>query len=223
MGSFRWLGAGTIPARYDLRNCGWVLAADGIALTDLSIPAEPPSWPTLAVGIADPATRARLLLAGFADAIGPDAELTELEARVRRLGELIPRYRRHRPVELELDLVARDAYVGGRALCLHPREFGLLWRLMVRPGEVVGKLQLLREVWRLRHIPETNSLAVHVCRLRAKLGAAGLADLIICEGDGYRLATCHEVIAPPRHSAIDRPEAFLRLTDDPPVYGNLPA
>jgi hypothetical protein len=213
-----------VPATYDLRGCGWTLSAEGVALTDLSLPVEPPAWPTLVVGVADPAARARLLLAGFADATGPDPELAELEARALRLAELIPRYRRHLPFELELDLVARDAYVGGRALCLHPREFGLLWRLMACPGEAIGKLQLLREVWRLRHVPETNSLAVHVCRLRAKLGAAGLADLILSDGDGYRLAEpTLSGPALPLNSGIDRADVLLRLTDDPPLYGTLPA
>lgn len=221
---FRWLGAGTVPARYDLRCRGWTLSAEGVALTDLSVPVGRPSWRTLVVGVADPAARAHLLLAGFGDATGPDPQLAELEARMLRLSELIPRYRRHVSFALELDLVTRDAYVAERALCLHPREFGLLWRLMAVPGEVVGKLQLLREVWRLRHVPETNSLAVHACRLRAKLAAVGLAHLIVSEGDGYRLAS-GGAPAPdlPPDSGIDTPVAHLRLTDDPPVYGTLPA
>lgn len=223
MHRFRWLGAGEIPAAYDLRRCGWALAAGGVALTDLSAPVERPSWAVLAVGVTDPAVRAQLLLAGFGDAIGPDLDLTELEARAVRLPNLIPRYRRHDPLRLELDLITRDAYVAGRAVCLHPREFGLLWRLMAVPGEVVGKLQLLREVWRLRHVPETNSLAVHACRLRAKLAAVGLGDLIVSEGDGYRLAPCAAgAPALPPPSVVDTAEVLLQLTDDPSLYGSLP-
>lgn len=222
MRRFRWLGAGAIPAVYDLRRRGWTLSAAGVILADLSVPVERPSWPTLAVGIADPVTRAHLLLAGFGDAVGCEPALAELEARALRLSEILPRYRRHH--ELELDLVARDAFVAGRALGLHPREFALLWRLMAAPGEALGKVQLVREVWRLHHVPETNSLAVHACRLRAKLGAVGLADLVVTEGDGYRLAA-QAATAPalPLHSVVDTVEVHLRLTDDPPLYGSLPA
>jgi two-component system OmpR family response regulator len=90
---------------------------------------------------------------------------------------------------LLLDLIERDARCEGRRLHLHPREFALLWRLSDADGEPVGRLALLRDVWQLRHPPETNSVAVHVCRLRRKLAAVGLATLILTEpGDaGYRL------------------------------------
>jgi hypothetical protein len=47
---------------------------------------------------------------------------------------------------------------------------------------------LLRDVWRMAFRPETNSLAVHISRLRAKLRVAGLDGLIETLPDGaYRL------------------------------------
>ena len=67
------------------------------------------------------------------------------------------------------DLIHRDAQHGSRWLALHPREFGVLWRLAECPGRRVSRAQLLRDVWRLNHDPETNSIAVHVSRLRSKL------------------------------------------------------
>jgi DNA-binding response OmpR family regulator len=89
---------------------------------------------------------------------------------------------------LRLDLLARDGFVASRKLALHPREFALLWRLADAPGTAVAKRVLLAEVWRLGYVPDTNSLAVHVFRLRAKLAGAGLKDLVqtVPEG-GYRL------------------------------------
>lgn len=225
MRRFRWLGAGTIPAVYDLRRCGWTLSGAGAAdvtLADLSSPIGRPPWPALAVGIADPVTRAQVLRAGFGDAVGREPALPELEARALRLCELLPRQVQHDG--LRLDLEVRDAFADGKALGLHPREFALLWRLMATPGEALGKLQLIREVWGLRYMPKTNSLAVHACRLRAKLGAAGLDDLIVTTGDGYRLAPeAAAVRAVPLHSAVDAAGPHPRLTDDPPLYGTLPA
>jgi len=89
---------------------------------------------------------------------------------------------------LLLDLQRRDCQVGGRALRLHPREFALLWRLADEPGRRVSKRSLLRDVWQLGFEPETNSLAVHVFRLRAKLAQEGLVDVVRTDpGDGYAL------------------------------------
>ena len=43
---------------------------------------------------------------------------------------------------------------------------------------------LLADVWRINHDPETNSLAVHVARVRAKLDDFGLAQLVQTHPDG---------------------------------------
>jgi two-component system OmpR family response regulator len=134
--------------------------------------------------------RARMLRLGFGDALGRHAGLEELETRVVRLteqAEALPRYRHHGPVRL--DLLAREAFVAGRALGLHPREFALLWRLAETPGEGVTSAELLTDVWRLSFRPETNSLAVHVSRLRAKLRLAGVDGIVETADDArYRLA-----------------------------------
>lgn len=134
--------------------------------------------------------RARMLRLGFGDALGRAAGLDELETRVVRLTEMadaLPRYRQHGPVRL--DFLAREAYVAGRALGLHPREFALLWRLAETPGEVVSSAELLFDVWRLSFRPETNSLAVHVSRLRSKLRLAGVDGIVETDAFGhYRLA-----------------------------------
>jgi DNA-binding response OmpR family regulator len=54
----------------------------------------------------------------------------------------------------------------------------------------VTRRDLWRDVWRLKHEPETNSVEVHVSRLRAKLASAGCAGLVeTCPGGGYRLRT----------------------------------
>lgn len=91
---------------------------------------------------------------------------------------------------MKLDLLGREAFIAGRALGLHPREFALLWRLSDTPGEPVSRYELLNDVWRLSFQPETNSLAVHVSRLRAKLRLSGIEGLIETLPDGsYRLAT----------------------------------
>jgi len=137
------------------------------------------------VGIEDPGERARLLRFGFGEVLSADLELNELEARALRLAELehlLPRFRQ--VGRLRLDLLAREAFVKGEPLGLHPREFGLLWRLADQPGEPLSKRRLIEDVWHMKFVPETNSLAVHVSRLRSKLKFFELADLLQTTREG---------------------------------------
>ena len=96
-----------------------------------------------------------------------------------------------------LDLFYRDGRVDDRWLGLHPREFELLWRLAEEPGQRMTKPELLADVWRIHFEPETNSLAVHVARVRAKLEPFGLAHLLATHSDGGYLLD-----VPPEPSAF---------------------
>lgn len=98
----------------------------------------------------------------------------------------VPRQMRAGPVVL--DLIHRDARLREAWLYLHPREFGLLWRLAETPRTPLTRTTLLRDVWRLRHEPPTNTLEVHVFRLRRKLAAVGIERLVVTDpAGGYRL------------------------------------
>lgn len=201
MGQFSWLGAGQMPLRLDLRLLGWELApipadtaasAHPLLLDDLSraVALRNPKVRARVVvtDIADPLTRAHLLALGFGDVMGSDSTLEEVGLRARRVAwavATLPRRRSHGPVIL--DLLDREGWVGRHRLGLHPREFALLWRLAETPDEPVAPDTLLSEVWHLSHRPETNSLAVHVCRLRAKLAVAGLPHLLCTSPGGYVL------------------------------------
>ena len=223
---FRWFSVGPIPTMYDLRRLGWELLSDSSssgraqahALIGRPHDLPLPQWLTLAganpaqrkwmmmIDVRESNDRARMLRLGFGDAVGLGPSLDELETRVLRLAEYaeaLPRYRWHGPIQL--DLLAREAFVAGRAAGLHPREFALLWRLADMPGEAIGAAELLWDVWRLSFRPETNSLAVHVSRLRAKLRTAGLDGLVeTTPGGAYRLAetAMRGVRAAPRSSEL---------------------
>jgi len=95
---------------------------------------------------------------------------------------LIPRF--CEAGDVTLDLFHRDGRVEDRWLGLHPREFALLWRLAQQPGERLTRQQLLADVWRIHFEPETNSVTVHVARVRAKLEPFGLGRLIATHPDG---------------------------------------
>lgn len=96
--------------------------------------------------------------------------------------EMIPRFRE--AGDLTLDLFHRDGRVEDRWLGLHPREFELLWRLVEDVGTPVTRKQLLVDVWRINHEPETNSVAVHVARVRGKLARLGLENIVLTHPEG---------------------------------------
>lgn len=72
-------------------------------------------------------------------------------------------------------------------LPLERSSFDLLLVLARRPGEVVGKDELLAAVWPGRVVSD-NSLAQAVRKLRAALGDADGAAIQLVRGFGYRLA-----------------------------------
>lgn len=208
MGAFRWISTNTIPENLDLRRHGWTLASehdddeDGIVMVHTSGVADGEwmrlrhtTWyearlRMLVSGVNDAAERTVLLAEGFGEVVGDETSLEELEARARRVANFarwVPR--RRQIATLELDLLCREATYAGKPLNLHPREFDLLWRLADTPDNPVSKETLIRQVWRLDFAPESNSIAVHMARLRRKLELAGLAGLVETGSAGYRLRT----------------------------------
>ena len=117
---------------------------------------------------------------------------TRVEALLYRPGE----YRSTvlRVGTLELDLIERTARRGDRPLHLLPREFRLLEYLMRREGEMVTRAMLFAEVWNYRFIPDSNSVNVHMGKLRHKVDQPGEPHMIQCvRGAGYVLiATTHD-------------------------------
>lgn len=143
----------------------------------------------MVISAATAEERVELLRVGFGEVVSEAIEPGEFEARASRLAEMIcwlPRHRRFG--DLELDLLAREAYGCGKSLNLNPREFALIWRLADRPGAPVSKQDLIQDVWRMGFVPETNSIAVHMSRLRRKLGFVGMSGVIAtASGGGYCL------------------------------------
>ena len=183
-------GPGTLDARTDCRH---ILLVDAAELSPQARRAlvndDRPAWRLLMLGVEDSHERADLIALGCAEVLPASITLRELDTRARRVSEMfqcLPRWREAGP--LMLDLFHRDGRLERRWLGLHPREFGLLWRLAERAGQRVTRKQLLHDVWRLDHDPETNSVEVHVSRLRGKLARLGCASLIetVPEG-GYRI------------------------------------
>lgn len=88
--------------------------------------------------------------------------------------------------DIAIDTVERRVTRGGRPVNLLPREYGLLLYLARHVGQVVDHATLHRALWGRAFHPGTNVIAVHVSRLRAKLGEGGV--IVVTErGRGYSL------------------------------------
>jgi two-component system KDP operon response regulator KdpE len=87
-----------------------------------------------------------------------------------------------------VDLAARKVRRARADVRLTPTEWHLLEVLVRNPGRLVGRQQLLREVWGPAYGTETNYLRVYMAQLRRKLEAdpARPRHFITEPGMGYR-------------------------------------
>jgi len=94
-----------------------------------------------------------------------------------------------RLAELEVDEDSREVRVDGAVVDLTRTEFDLLAALASRPGRVLQRETLLREVWQTDWEGSVRLVEAHMSNLRRKLQAAGLAspEIRTVRGVGYRL------------------------------------
>jgi DNA-binding response OmpR family regulator len=131
---------------------------------------------------------------GCDDYITTPYSYPELRARVVAL------LRRRRPVgtlarlrvgPLEVDALARQAWLDGELVTLSSKEFALLRVLVSEPQRVFTREELLRVVWGWDEATAatayTRTLDSHASRLRRKLAGEGMRFVINVWGVGYRL------------------------------------
>ena len=115
---------------------------------------------------------------------------SELRARINALlrrSRHRPRSGRIRVGALELDPLARQAWLHGEPVPLSKKEYALLRALAGDPTRVFTREELLRGVWGFRSICHTRTLDSHASRLRKKLNAVGDRFVVNVWGVGYRL------------------------------------
>jgi two-component system phosphate regulon response regulator PhoB len=135
------------------------------------------------------AERVRGLSTGADDYVVKPFSLPELLARVHAL------LRRSKPEQvmkvlkagdIELDREKKRVHRSGRELHLGPTEFRLLEFLMVSPGRVFSREQLLDSVWGREAYIDERTVDVHVGRLRKALSRGREPDPIrTVRGAGY--------------------------------------
>ncbi|HVI95001.1 MAG TPA: response regulator transcription factor [Anaeromyxobacter sp.] len=116
------------------------------------------------------------------------ARIDALLRRRRARGETGPNRSLRKVGEIELDLDARRAAVGGRALELTSREYDLLAFFVTHPERVYSREQLMEAVWGSRYFGTARTVDNFIARLRAHIGddAERPRHLETVRGVGYR-------------------------------------
>src|SRR6202790_1488733 len=155
------------------------LRADGVSSPILMLTARD--------GIGD---RVNGLNQGADDYLIKPFAFAELLARVRALAR---RPQEQRPSvlqvgELRLDPMGLRAWRGDAELSLSAKELLLLEAFMVRPGEVLSRLDLLESAWDHAYENRSNVVDAYIKRLREKIDRPfGRRTLETVRGSGYRL------------------------------------
>ncbi|WP_422615751.1 response regulator [Nocardia jejuensis] len=120
---------------------------------------------------------------------GMDELLARLRAAVRRAAGTADT---SEPVidtaSFTVDLAAKQVTRHGRVVHLTPTEWGVLEMLVRNRGKLVGRRELLREVWGPSYATETHYLRVYLAQLRRKLedDPSQPKHLLTEAGMGYR-------------------------------------
>jgi DNA-binding response OmpR family regulator len=153
--------------------------------------AQPDCYIIMVTARSDVEQRVAGLDAGADDYLVKPFNLAELQARLRAV------FRRDRsarqPVleleDLRLDPTSQRVWRGDVEVTLNRKEYGILEYLMRHPDKVVSQEELLEHVWDSEADPFTNTVRVHIMKLRRKLndGFLGQHHIETVVGRGYRL------------------------------------
>ncbi|HEY8446744.1 MAG TPA: response regulator transcription factor [Thermomicrobiales bacterium] len=92
--------------------------------------------------------------------------------------------------DVTLDLAARTAHRGERAMRLTTREFDLLTLFLRHPNQVLTRDQIMDRIWGQDYYGDSNVLEVFIGNLRRELEAGGEPRIIqTVRGVGYVLRT----------------------------------
>jgi two-component system OmpR family response regulator len=110
--------------------------------------------------------------------------VARLNAGLRRLGPGGPSLQFG---PLLMDDPAHKVSVAGANVTLTAKEYDLLRYLLLNPGRVLSKVQILTHVWGYDYPGDENLVEVHISSLREKIGDRDKRIVQTVRGFGYRL------------------------------------
>jgi two-component system, OmpR family, response regulator len=185
--------------RLDSARDALAVAAYDLVLLDLMLPdgrgvpflralrAKGDASPVMILTALDQVTdRIEGLNAGADDYMVKPFDLAELSARI---GSVARRYTGNpNPIvrlgPLDIDLAARIIHKNGKVVPVTAREWTLFEAFVQRPGQLFSKGQLEERLYSFDTEIESNTIEVHVSRLRKKLCHNAIETI---RGLGYRL------------------------------------
>jgi predicted ATPase/DNA-binding winged helix-turn-helix (wHTH) protein len=118
--------------------------------------------------------------------------------------------------DCELDAANRRFTRGGQEYALEPKVFAVLLQLLMRPGKLLTREELLDAVWGHRYVtPSTLNRVIALARRSLAEEADGQKFIQTVHGSGYRFVGTIEAFA----SAATQPRALF----GPPAAARLPA
>lgn len=105
---------------------------------------------------------------------------------------------------VDLDVEARRVWRDGVEIKMSNKEFDLVAALISRPGEIVTREELMRDVWHTTFWTSAKTIDVHLGWVRRKLGDDTRHPTLITtiRGRGLRFET-----SPPVHQKKPEPQA----------------
>ncbi len=143
------------------------------------------------IGISSKATwneKVEFLNAGADDVIDYPFPIQELIARIDSLKRRPKRTEaKHlRMNDLEIDMDLKTVTLNRKNIPLRKKEYSLLEYLVKNKNRIVSRMELLDHVWDYRKINSSNTVDVHVKRLRDKINDRNFIKTV--HGFGYTLS-----------------------------------
>ncbi|WP_429024931.1 response regulator transcription factor [Bradyrhizobium sp. I1.14.4] len=101
--------------------------------------------------------------------------LARMRAVLRREGSGVPPLLTNG--ELQLDPATREVSFRGETAVLSAREFALLQALLMRPGTILSRAELERQIYGWSEEVESNAVEFLIHAVRKKLGAAAIRNV----------------------------------------------
>ncbi len=129
-----------------------------------------PNTPAIIMSNAASIGRAEMIKQGIDDAVSSNIHINELYERIVSLHHRYNNNKYLNPIgPYVINYLERIISFKDTEVPLKPREFLLFDYLLKQSPHIISRSELLSQLWKLRHEPGTNSVEVHIWRLRQTL------------------------------------------------------